>query len=145
MDKRTAAKLKLLATKKMSAEISLDSQAKWYELYRLMPIFVFIVVFALFLLWGFIDSYSFDKVVAIEGSFTNDMKTVYGLFGYDSRFQVFSVWIGIGLVFGLVAWLFTRISVAVNVTRIESVRLLNINAEIEDVKASDNKKDVNPD
>ena len=110
-----------------------------------MPIFVFIVVFALFLLWGFIDSYSFDRVVAIEGSFTNDMKTVYGLFGYDSRFQVFSVWIGIGLVFGLVAWLFTRISVAVNVTRIESVRLLNINAEIEDVKASDNKKDVNPD
>ncbi len=116
----------------MLAEIKVEEQAKWYGLYSKLHIIVFIGILVIFTVWGILDACCFDSTKVIN----NLVVPCYGVLRFDARFHALSLWFFVGVFLGFFGWFLTRILLAGSIQKIETLKVIALQKDIEEVKKS---------
>ncbi len=145
MEKDIRTKIRVLETKKMTAQLNADKQEKVLKLYPKLPSIFFLIVFLGFFIWGFIDSWTNEKVVVVKEGVQSIEKVVYGIWGMPTRFNVCSTWALLGACIGVVVFLVLKVIVSIRIVTVEYLKILSLDRQIEEKKNLLKKLPPNPD
>lgn len=141
MEKDIKKKIRMLETKKMSAQVNAERQEKAFSFYPRIPLYLFLLIVFIFFSWGINDALTHETTEIIDGQ----TFIFYGIWQLGTKFHVYVTWTLIGVVIGLLVFLITKAIISSRILIIEHLKIATINNQLQEMKEVAKKLPPNPD